>query len=396
MELNCEFEIYAWARTEVDYYGCGITEEPIIQPGTAIKAFIGEHQEGFTNFDVEMISFLEKISIEYLPRGLSKIFPNLKALDIDSCGLKKITRNDLTGLENLEAFCINNSKLRSLPSDLFEGMTKLKEISLCDNKLEFLSSQLLEAIAGNQLERVDFRSNTKIDAFYQPGEEGSVASLQELMEIIDKDCESPENDEDEEEEFMRSFAAGFKDLWTTKDFSDFRIIGGFDGSSKEFAVHKIVLATQSDVFAAVLKNDNMKEAQTGTMTIDDFSADTVEGMLQFMYTGQIKKLVAMDLYAIASRYHVKNLKSRTEKIMLRNIDETNALEVFGLGHQYNSIKMKLAAFEEIKKMFPNTPLRDELMTKPENLKEIVNAGRERKKIVEEAEQNYLAKLQKFA
>jgi hypothetical protein len=51
----------------------------------------------------------------------------------------------------------------------------------------FLSSELLEPILDNQLEQVDFRNN----ALYQPGAKGSVASLEELLDIIDKNCECP-------------------------------------------------------------------------------------------------------------------------------------------------------------------------------------------------------------
>jgi hypothetical protein len=104
---------------------------------------------------------------------------------------------------------------------------------------------------------------------------------------------------------------------------------------------------------------------------------------------------AMDLYAIVNKYDINKLKLRCERIILRCIDESNSLEVFGLGHQYNSTKMKRAAFEEIKKMIPDKPLSDEVMTEPEKVKEIVNVSRIRQKIVDEADKEYRSKLQKF-
>jgi Leucine-rich repeat (LRR) protein len=392
MEIKCKFGGLIWSRTNVSYYGCEVKEASITEPGTEIKGFDGEHQQGKTNFDVENLWF-NNTSVEHFPRGLSKIFPNLKVLDIKNCGLKKISRNNLKGLEDLEVICIRSNNLRSLPSDLFKGMTNLKDIFLCGNKLEFLSSKLLEPIAGNQLGRVKLGNSKKINAFCQPGVEGSVASLQELMKIIDKNCERPEEDI-EKEEIAKTFAAGFEELWTSKDFADFTIIGGFDGSSEEFAVHKNVLAMQSSVLNAVFKN-NMKEAQTGKMTIEDFSVDAVEGMFKFMYTGEVNENIAMDLYAIASKYDVKNLKSRTEKIILQSIDNSNALEVFGLGHQYNSEPLIREAFDEIQKMFSETPLKESLMNKPGNVKHLVEAHRCRQRKVEEAERKYQAKWEKF-
>jgi Leucine rich repeat len=258
MEIKCEFTTLSWNRTEIDYYRCKITEASITKPGTEIKSFVGKHLPFRSNKDVTAISFHETI-IDYFPRNLHIIFPNLKALQIIDCSLKMITRDDLVGLQNLERFSLDGNKLTSLSSNLFIGFRHLKSIRLDANKLEFLSSKLLEPIAGNELERVDFRNNWKIHAFYQPGKEQSVFSLQTLMDAIDKDCKLPRGDK-ENEMFAKAFAAGFGELWTSKDFADYTIIGGFDGSSMEFAVHKNVLATQSSVMFAVFKN--RQKAQT--------------------------------------------------------------------------------------------------------------------------------------
>jgi BTB/POZ domain len=165
--------------------------------------------------------------------------------------------------------------------------------------------------------------------------------------------------------------AGFKELWMSGEYSDFTIIAG----KEEFAVHKNVLATQSPVLAAIFKND-MKEKKTGKMIIEDFSLDAVEVMLYFMYTGEIvDESNAMDLYAIASKYEVTSLKSTAHKLILRNLGESNAIEIFGLGHQHNSDRIKRAAFEVIKKMFPWKVLEDELMEDPKTLKKLIDAAR---------------------
>jgi hypothetical protein len=39
----------------------------------------------------------------------------------------------------------------------------------------------------------------------------------------------PPDVDKENEEFLKTSAACFQDLWNSKDFSDFTIIGGFDG-----------------------------------------------------------------------------------------------------------------------------------------------------------------------
>jgi BTB/POZ domain/Leucine rich repeat len=388
MELQCTFDNSEWSLGDkrMVRYTCTIEKASITKVGTEISAVIGEHLLGRSNKDVTAIMINHSI-VHYFPQGLLKIFLNLDSLQIGKCELKEISRKDLIGFEKLEDLSLPKNELRLLPSDLFEEMVNLREISLYGNKLQFLSSELLDPIADNKITNLDFRKNTKINAFYLPGANESVKSMQELMKIIDDNCEPLK---DEKEDFAGSFVVGFKELWTSKDFSDFIVIGGVDGSSKEFAVHKCVLGTQSSVMYATLKND-MKEAQTGRMKIDDFSADVVEGMLHFMYTGEVKnETFAMDLYAIAIKYDLKNLKFVTEKIILRNIDDSNAIEIFGFGHLQIADKIKRRAFNKIKKMFPDFDFNNEAMENPGKLKNLIDIHRELMKV--QAEMSSALKL----
>lgn len=192
-----------------------------------------------------------------------------------------------------------------------------------------------------------------------------------------------------------NFVKGFKELWTTKDFADFSVVGGGSANCKLFRVHKIVLTTQSPVLATLLKID-MKEKQLGQLKIDDFSAEVVEEMLQFLYTGEVKdEKNAMDLYAIAGKYEISHLKEETEQMILRNIDITNVLEVYGLANLHNSEQMKTKAFNVIESLFPGTVINYHLINKPEAVKEIVEAHRKHKRTIDESEKELNSKLKKF-
>jgi Leucine-rich repeat (LRR) protein len=184
MELKCEFR-------SIEGYTCVVNKTSITEPTTEIKEIYGEHEPGKSHKDVESIIFLSA-KVHYFPRGLSKIFPALKSLIIYKCGLKSITRDDLNGLEKLEILALRSNQLRQLPSNLLVGMTKLKRILFDNNNLERISSKLLEPIANNALDLVYFQANTKIDAYFGP-EYGGVKSLLELMEIIDKSCDEPDD-----------------------------------------------------------------------------------------------------------------------------------------------------------------------------------------------------------
>lgn len=153
------------------------------KPNTEIEAVEGTHLEGKCNEDVTWIQFLN-LNIKYFPRGLGKLFPNLRIFEITSCDLTEIKRDDLVGVEHLEEFIVSSNQLTSLPSDLFFGMQKLKIITFRNNKLESIGSNILEPLIKNDLTDIDFRGNVKINAHCCSDSQDSV-SIEELLKIID-------------------------------------------------------------------------------------------------------------------------------------------------------------------------------------------------------------------
>ncbi|CRK90086.1 CLUMA_CG003804, isoform A, partial [Clunio marinus] len=94
MELFCDFKEHGVA------YTCDIHFSAITIPNMNIQSITGTHLEGKSDEDVEAIRFKDT-TVNYFPQGLNKIFPNLKTVEIDNCGLKSITQRDLVGLENI-------------------------------------------------------------------------------------------------------------------------------------------------------------------------------------------------------------------------------------------------------------------------------------------------------
>lgn len=164
-------------------YVCKVAAS-MIEPGTRIESFNGNHEEGKSNNDVQYLIF-GHTTVHYILRGIEEIFPRLVRLIIYNCGLKSIKRQDLHGLEQLELLQLTRNALKSLPVDLFVGLTKLHEIDFARNQVQFMSSKLLEPIEDNGLENVDLRSNAKIDYFYH---KNLLGSLKDLMEEIDRKC----------------------------------------------------------------------------------------------------------------------------------------------------------------------------------------------------------------
>lgn len=360
----------AWNSSPIEIYTCKITSASITSDCRTINSFIGAHSVGKSDRDVKAVWFYNT-NVHFFPRGLHKYFPDLTFICISNCGLKEITRDDLKGLENLEYLSLTSNPLTSLPSNSFENMPKLRRIVLNDNQLEFVSTRLLQPIIHNGLTRVDFRRNKNIDAFYEPGIPGSVKTIKELMDIIDKQCIAPkleeEDDFEHDDAHKSKIYEGLEKLWENGRFSDFKIIVG----SKTFYVHKLIFSIHSSVSAKQTENAN-------EMKIEDISAEAVHDFLRYLYTGKLPDANnAMDAFALAAKLEVDKLKTICGKIICKKVlNNSNAYKVFMLGHVYGADELKLAAFNRIKAMFPEADFPDSLMQQPESLKKLMEHKRD--------------------
>lgn len=329
------------------------------------------------NEDVRVLQFQET-TVNFIPRGLNLIFPNLDKLKIKNCGLKRITREDLVGLEKLRHLYLDGNELTSLPDDLFIDMPNLKWINFGCNKIEFVSSDLLKPIM-NELKYADFSKNTKIDKYFYPQLTGSVQSLKDLMKVIDEQCHEPVvgeiNDKDLKDNESKNILSvthqnklseGSSNLWLTGEFSDFLIVVN---ESKEIQVHKCILAAQSAGFSEIFKNDT----NATEIKIEDSSVESVEKFLRYLYTGELTSDAenAMEIFALAAKFKVPEIQEITEKIILSTLNETNAYEIFTFAHSHKSDKMKRKSFEEIRKMYPDKNLVESLMDDVHAVKELI-------------------------
>lgn len=320
-----------------------------------VKSYLGVFEKEENDYYVKEVTF-EETPLKVFPRNLGKKFPNLMCLTIEDCEIKKITRRDLVGLENLEVLDLMNNKLTSLPDDLFTDMKKLKGIDFSGNRIERLSSKLLEPIAST-LQWADLRYNMRIDEYFSSDSENPSALLK-LKEAIDRKCLPPEvapncvekeNQCPQHKKMLNEFAI----FRASGDFTDFTIT--FRG--KEYRVHKCILASQSSVFKEMFTN-NAVEAGDTSSRIKNCSENGFAMFLNYFYTGEltvdILKMTraAIEMFELATAFGVLKLRALCISRIRNLLDDSNALEVFNLGHHNKSNDLKQSAFKVIQEMFP--------------------------------------------
>ena len=86
----------------------------------------------------------------------------------------------------------------------------------------------------------------------------------------------------------------------------------------------------------------MLESNQNSVQIHDFPDEVVQGMLEFLYTGQTKTLKenAVDLLRIGDKYQLLDLKEICEKIIASNLSVENAAEILIVAHLHSPITLK--------------------------------------------------------
>ncbi|GFY68313.1 TD and POZ domain-containing protein 3 [Trichonephila inaurata madagascariensis] len=118
--------------------------------------------------------------------------------------------------------------------------------------------------------------------------------------------------------------------------------------TRTFPAHKFILGARSPVFKAMFTND-MKERNSECVNIEDLDDDTVQRMLQYMYTATVPDLQwdsACNLYTAANKYVILSLKSKCSSFLKDNLSTDNACDLLILSdmHQDEDLKSRAEEF----------------------------------------------------
>jgi hypothetical protein len=104
-------------------------------------------------------------------------------------------------------------------------------------------------------------------------------------------------------------------------------------------VHKVVLATRSPVFFAMLNND-MQEAEKGIANVPDFDSKLMKEVLRFIYCNEVEDLneIAHDLVFAAEKYQLDGLKDMFIDSMISTLTTENVLKILLISERVSESK----------------------------------------------------------
>ncbi len=164
------------------------------------------------------------------------------------------------------------------------------------------------------------------------------------------------------------------DLFTDKQLSDVKI----ECVGQTFDCHQTILAARSPVFMAMFQS-NMREKETKKVAIDDFKAEVVSEMLNFIYTGKVSgkdiSKIATELLAAADKYQLELLKKLCEERLCSSLKVTNCVEYLVVGDMYQTFKLRRMALrlaaENVDSIIDTDVVKDLFNQKPELALEVV-------------------------
>ena len=139
-------------------------------------------------------------------------------------------------------------------------------------------------------------------------------------------------------------------LFDSMQFSD--VVFHIDG--REFPAHKNILASRSEVFAAMFQHPTT-ENLTNKIKIEDIEPEIFRELLRFIYTGRIHstkmETMAAGLLIAANKYFLIELKNECEKYLVLQMSPENCVELIFHGDLLNPAEHLKKVLKEAAKCF---------------------------------------------
>ena len=130
LDVNCGFSKHS------DGYNCQALAFKVNQPNMTITGVKGNHMTGSKNNDVEVLYVTSNYQMDYIPFGLSSVFPNLNKFDVQTTSLAYISKASFQGLNNLKSINFLSGEIEVIPEDTFSELIYLQTLNLRSNKIQ--------------------------------------------------------------------------------------------------------------------------------------------------------------------------------------------------------------------------------------------------------------------
>lgn len=182
LNIKCNYDnIFFWVADTI--YSCELEGSlEIFSEKIIVNAATGYHKDFKNDNDVLGLK-VEHANIQYFPKGLEKIFNNIKLFWIEFCKLKEIFQSDLTPHPNLEFLFLGHNDIEILEKDLFKFHPRMKAISFWNCKIFHIHPNVFDNLLS--LRELWLPRNQCIDMKSNP------ISVIDVIGVVKTKCQSP-------------------------------------------------------------------------------------------------------------------------------------------------------------------------------------------------------------
>lgn len=149
IDLDCRFELKG------DYI-CHAENVEIESRNVRIASVKGDHASNESDKTVNSLKVTNQI-LEFMPRNLEQLLPNLKKISIENSAMKEIDKKSFEAFKDITELTIMKNNLKVLDDDMFENLTQLEVLNLSSNFIANLTSKAFEKLA--HLKTIDLSHN---------------------------------------------------------------------------------------------------------------------------------------------------------------------------------------------------------------------------------------------
>lgn len=220
-----------------------------------VTSINGQSSSFYQTKSVSFISFFDPQTVNFLPSGIEKFFPNIEGIEIHNASLKSIEQSDLKPFKNLKEMWLNSNELEELDSNLFEHNLELLYINFSKNKLTAVGEDIFKPVT--KLTQAFFSNNVCINK-----DVGSQPQISELASEMRLNCTSrKKNDcssgisQDVQKKLMTTEASLSKSMAELEEVKEKLMVFEIELSLARAAVS----AMESQLFESEAKWQTMKD-----------------------------------------------------------------------------------------------------------------------------------------
>lgn len=160
LDLECDIIASTW-NINSEGTSCFVENLNITTQNQLVTSVNGQSAAEFQGQGVNGFFSIEQ-TINYMPKGLDKFFPNLELIQIYNSKLKSIVKSDLASFSTSKTLFLPFNEIETLSSNLLSNNLQLYSIDLNSNKLATIGEKTFETLA--KLEQLNVSNNLCIDS----------------------------------------------------------------------------------------------------------------------------------------------------------------------------------------------------------------------------------------